>query len=219
MKRLLVTATALIGLAAAAPMANATTILTFGEALGGDPISATVTAGVTTISATNAEVTVTSIIGSPALIAPQFFTLDATSVAPATSVGGFITQAFSGSFSITAGAQNILSGTFTDEVFGAGTSLTLSVSNSTPGESVTFTSNVIPADELGAPDGFSLSFADVAPAARTTPLGCSGTPGCTIRPFTSSVSGTASASEVPEPATLGLLGVGLLGIAALRRRR
>lgn len=220
MQKLLASAAMAAALTVATTAAKADLILTFGESAGGGAeISATVAAGVTTLSAVNGPVTITQIFGDVPTINPALFNLHATSIGPATDVGGDVHQAFSGTFSIAAGGADYLSGTFTDALFGSGTGLTFSASNATPGETVSFTSNVIPLSELGPPEALSLSFADVSPPAGTDPAGCSGTPGCTIAPFTSSVSGTASSTPVPEPASLAIIGMALIGFGAAYRQR
>ena len=212
-------ALAMVG-ALATTSANAIEIVAFGQSIAGQsPVTGTASAGTTTISTTNAQVSVTSCLDCGPLITPQLLTLSAVSTGAAVSVFGFAIQTYSGSFSILAGPENILSGTFNDAVFGSGTSLTLSVSNASPGSSLTLTSSVLPAKFLLNPEAMSLSFASVTPTVRTTPTGCNGTTGCTLAGFRSSVAGTFSATPTPEPATLGLLGIGLLGIGLVRRRK
>jgi PEP-CTERM motif len=215
MKRLLFATAMVAAIAAYSATASAAVILTFGQTGGNDPISATTNAGdtVTTITGSSIPVLISQIITGGAPI-NAFLTVTATSLGAALSIGSpvFVQQAFSGSFSITdGGATNYLSGTFTDAVFGSGTSLTLSASNSTVGEAVTFTSSVIPPNDLLDPEGISLSFSDVNPAV--------GTVGTTLAPFTASVSGDFSAATVPEPASLAILGVGMAGLGALGRRK
>jgi hypothetical protein len=89
----------------------------------------------------------------------------------------------------------------------------LSVSDQVAGQTLSFTSSVIPANYLDTPKGMSLSFADVTP-----PVGITDN---TLAGFTASVAGTFSASGgvVPEPATLSLLVAGMLGIGLARRRK
>jgi hypothetical protein len=196
--------------------ASATTILTFGQTLGGSPIVGTNNGlGSTTISGVNVLIDVTQI--DAALVTPlaAFLNLTATSTAAATLVSGFVVEPFSGMFTITSlpGGLgiNYLSATFTDAVFGAGASLTLSVAD--PPNSADFTSDVIA--DLGLPTGISFSFASVHP-----PVGIHNG---SLSSFTSSVSGTFSGSkpqnQTPEPGSLVLVGLAMLGLAASLRRK
>jgi hypothetical protein len=198
----------------AAPVANATVLAVIGQVGITDPVTATVAGGVTTItSSTLVDITA---IDAP-IMTPVTATLDFTtsSVGPAITLGGDIVQAYMGSFSITSGAINYLSGTFTDSVFGSGTSLVLTASSASPGETVTFTSNEIPASALGSGFGVSFAFTDVHPAASTVGVGALRT----LAPFTSDISGDFSATPVPEPSTWVMLALGFagLGYAAVRR--
>jgi hypothetical protein len=91
-----------------------------------------------------------------------------------------------------------------------------------------FSSDVI--NSLSPPRNFSMTFTNVLPPVTTSTVqaansadcapfftvGCNDT-GATFGSFTASVSGNASAA-IPEPATPGILGLGLLGLVAVRRR-
>jgi hypothetical protein len=199
-----------------APAASATTILTFGQDGGSDPIAGKNNgAGSTTITGTNIPIFITQIAALVGTPAPAFLDLNATSTGAAVAKGTFVSQPYSGSFSITSGSGdtgiNYLSGTFTDAVFGETSSLTLSVAN--PPDSVSFTSDVI--TDLSVPTGVALSFADVFPFVSIV--------NGSLGSFHSSVSGTFSGSGTsnltPEPGSLMLVGLAMLGLAGSLRRK
>ena len=188
--------------------ASATEVLSFGQAVAGaNPIMGTEANGVTTIVAVNAPISVTSCFGCGPLTTPQTFDMTAVSTGTAKTFDGFVIQGFKGTFSIMQGSTDILSGTFSDAIFGAGNSLVLSASDAVSGQSVKFTGGEPSILALFEPQAMSLSFADVQPII-TLKDG-------SISTFASSVAGTFSASPVaaiPEPGMWGLLMMGLSGL-------
>ena len=135
--------------------------------------------------------------------------LTAHSIGGAVTVGGNIVQEYTGTFSITNGATNYLSGTFPDTVFGGGSSLALTASTGVSGETVMYTSNVLPANLVNGTDlGVSFSLTSVSPGASTVVSGSTRT----LAAFSSDISGDFSASAVPEPATWAMMVLGFIGL-------
>jgi hypothetical protein len=196
---------------------GAATILAFGQNGVTSTISATNNgAGQTTVTGTNVAITITGYAAGGTPI-QAFLDLTATSSGVATTSGGEFRQDFTGTFSINSLANNtgtnFLSGTFSDAIFGSGSSLTLSASDGSPGESVTFTSSVLSSNILGFPRAISLSFSNVTPAVSIFNGSLAG--------FTASVGGNFSANVVPEPSALAIWSVlgGLGSVLGLRRFR
>lgn len=197
--------------------ADATVLLTMGQTSSGDTVTATRVGGTTTITSAT-QVDITQIDATPPLVTPftATFDLSATSIGQAINPVGPIDvfQRYSGSFSITNGATNYLSGTFSDAVFGSGGSLTLAVGG--PGEPITFTSNAIASNLInGLSPAIALSFTDVTPLASIGgPVGSR-----SLNSFKSDVSGDFSNTAIPEPSTwaMMLLGFACLAYAGYRR--
>jgi len=202
--------------AAIATNASATQILAFGQTSQSNTITGTASAGVTTITGSDIAILISQIENGAPIAA--FFTLNAHSTGPdASCLGGTaICQQYAGTFTITSGlggtGTNFLSGSFNDGVLGLGTTMILAASTAAPGDAVGFTSDII--TSLGLDRGIALSFANVSPPNSD----CGGT----LCSFTASVSGVFNGGpgrQVPEPISLGLVGIGLVGMGFARRRR
>jgi hypothetical protein len=208
-------ALALAALLASSSLANAALVATFSQNPSATPtVTATDNGTTTTIDVTDASTAITSGLG--ALLGNALFSFAATSVDAAATLASAVIQHYSGSFCFTSGpgcsGTNFLSGVFTDAAFGAlgGPGLTVNVNS--PPDTLTMSSDVVPAADLIPPSTFGLTFADLTPNLHID--------GTTIGAFTADFAGTVSASAVPtpEPTALALLGVGLFGLTLVKRR-
>lgn len=189
---------------------EAATIVVFGQSGGTNFVTGNETAGVTTITAV-APSTITTLNEAASGVSATF-SLNATSTGAATNViGDLWQQPYDGSFSILgAGGFNFLSGDFSGVTLGLEGGNTLIFGAAQPPGSLIFTSDV-PGMPLDFPTAMALSFTNAFPGVTFT--------NNSFGDFTSNVSGTFSASPVPEPATMLLLGTGLLAGFRVRRRR
>lgn len=201
-------------LCCAVPAFASVQVATFGQTSSTNTITATTNMADTQTTLTaNATIDLTQFLNGP--LSGVDFQLMAMSTDAAATLATAVIQHYSGSFCISTGAgctgTDLLSGTFTDAAFGGlgGPGLVVNVNN--PPDTLSLSSDVLSASELQAPSSFGLTFTNLQPGLAIL--------GTTIAPFTASFSGDVSASAVPEPKSLALFGVGLLGLAATQRRR
>jgi hypothetical protein len=213
---------------AALPLASAqaNVVITFGQTSGSNTLTATPngTDTATSLSAQNVTINVSQCIAGPGCLGAEFLDITATSTDQAQQVGTAVTQHYNGSFEITSlpsGGVNILSGTFTDAVFGSGPQLTLAVG--APPDTLTLSSDIIPAADLAQPNAIGFTFTNVSPPVSAIGSGCAQFPNsvqpCTLGQMTAAIAGNASAtSAVAEPSALALLAAALLCLTLVRGR-
>jgi hypothetical protein len=215
-------ATAILGLGGALHLAHAANLAVFGQTSHSNTLVATTNGAntQTTLTIDNAAIDISQLIsGAPPVT--TFFDLHATSNDAAVPFLGAVIQHYDGSFCLTSaincGGVNVLSGQFSDAAFGAigGPGLVINVNN--PPDTLTLTSDIIPATDLAAPNALSLGFTNIPdPGLHIV--------GTTIAPLTASFAGTVSAQTVPvsEPGSLAVFGGALVlmaGVLRLPRRR
>lgn len=212
MKALLLAGVTALALTASAEAAQ---IVVFGQTSQNNTVTATTNGAQTqtTISVTDATVDLTQFINGP--LNGLDLNLTATSIDAAQTIGGAVLQHYAGNFCITTqpgcAGTNILSGTFSDAAFGGAGGPGLVINTNNPPDVLTLTSDVVLPADLAAPNTLNFSLSNLVPL-----LSIAGT---TIAAFDASLGGNVSATHVAEPGTLLLLGMGLMGLGMVRRKR
>lgn len=225
MKKLILAA----AIAALSAPAMADTILAFGQSgvaqtMTGTAVTADCSVAIggtcfTEIDGSNIPIIITSINSLDPTPLLAFLNLNVAASSPLLTAGPALFQEFAGSFSITSGLNgsgtNFLSAVFVDLVAGLNGASALSLTASNPPDPLVFTSDVIDMSNFTEPFALSFSFTDVTPA-----LAACGGIIKTLCAFESNVSGNMSAfAQVPEPGSMALIGIGLVGLAGVGRRK